>query len=168
MTSHGTPLPTSMPTQVGSGSVRLLLPPAAPRNARSTFDGAWWPHSDNLRDQAVDLAERVGSAWHGRVVRITFDPSIWAATPRRIGRDGTPLRLGWFASPEPQELTLVMLDGRRVELLVVPPGTSADRAEWAMARAVEPGSMLHATAVLRLARPRDDGRGRWDDEGGHQ
>lgn len=168
MTSHSTTIPTEVPAKVGSPRVRLFLPPAAPRKARSTFDGAWWPRNDNLRDQAVELAEAVGSAWKGRVIRITFDPSIWTATPRRIGRDGTPLRLGWFASREPQELTLVMLDGRRVELLVVPPGTGTDQAEWVMARAVEPGSALHAKAVLRLARPRDDGRSRWDDEGGHQ
>lgn len=168
MTSQSISAATSIPAQSGTPGVRLLLPPAPPRNARATFDGAWWPRNENLRDQAVELAERVGSAWHGRVVRITFDPTIWAATPRRIARDGAPLRMGWFASPDPQELTLVLLDGRRVELLVVPPGTSTDQAEWAMARAIEPGSVLHAKAILRLAVPPEDGAGRWDDEGGHQ
>lgn len=135
---------------------------------RACFDGAWWPHTDDLGDQAADLAEAVGNAWHGHVARITYDPTIWTATSRRIRREGTPLRLGWFASPEPQELTLVLLDGRRVELLVVPPGAPSDQAEWAMSRAVETRSALHASEVLRLTRSTDDGQGRWDDEGGRQ
>ena len=165
MTSPSTHTPTA---DAGTDRVRLLLPPPAQRSARACFDGAWWPHTDDLGGQAADLAEAVGNAWHGHVARITYDPTIWTATSRRIRREGTPLRLGWFASPEPQELTLVLLDGRRVELLVVPPGAPSDQAEWAMSRAVETGSALHASEVLRLSRSTDDGQGRWDDEGGRQ
>ena len=62
----------------------------------------------------------------------------------------------------------MLLDGRRVELLVVPPGAPADQAEWSLSRAVETGSALHASEVLRLARTTDDGQSRWDDEGGRR
>jgi Family of unknown function (DUF5994) len=153
---------------IGATDVRLLLPPQAERSARGRFDGAWWPRTNDLGDQAGGLAAAVGDAWHARVARINYNPTIWTATPRRIRREGTPLRMGWFPSPEPQELSLMLLDGRRVELLVVPHEASADEAEWSMSRAVETGSGLHASEVLRLARSIDDGQGRWDDEGGRR
>ena len=155
-------------TDSGAKSVRLLLPPQAERSARGRFDGAWWPRTDDLGDQAVGLAAAVGDAWHTRVARINYNPTVWTATPRRIRREGTPLRMGWFPSTEPQELSLILLDGRRVELLVVPQGTPADQAEWSMSRAVETGSAMPASEVLRLASSRDDGQGRRDDEGGRQ
>jgi len=62
----------------------------------------------------------------------------------------------------------MLLDGRRVKLLVVPHGAPADQAEWSMSRAVETGSALLASEVLRLARSIDDVQGRWDNEGGHR
>lgn len=150
----------------GANHVRLLLPPQAERSARGRFDGAWWPRTDDLGDEAVGLAMAVGDAWHTRVARINYNPSIWTATPRRIPREGTPLRMGWFPSPEPQELSVMLLDGRRVELLVVPHGTPVDQAEWSMSRAVQTGSAMPASEVLRLAASIDDVRGRWHDEGG--
>jgi hypothetical protein len=156
MTRASTKTPAS---DSGASHVRLLLPPPAERSARARFDGAWWPRTDDLGDQAVELAEAVGGAWHARVARINYNPVLWTATPRRIRREGTPLRMGWFPSPEPQELTLLLLDGRRVELLVVPPGAPADQAERAMSRAVEAGSDLHASEILRLCRPLVDGAG---------
>jgi hypothetical protein len=165
MTSPSTRIPTA---DTGTDHVRLLLPSQAQRATRGCFDGAWWPRTDDLGDQAAELAAAVGNAWHGRVSRVTYNPTIWAATPRRIRREGTPLRMGWFSSSEPQELTLVLLDGRRVELLVVPPGAESGQAERAMSRAIEAGSALHASEVLRLSRSTDDGQGRWDDEGGRQ
>ena len=162
--------PSSNTPMAGSGTkhVRLLLPPQAERSARGRFDGAWWPRTDDLGDQAVGLAAAVGDAWHTRVARINYNPTIWTATPRRIPREGTPLRMGWFPSPEPQELSLILLDGRRVELLVVPHGTPVDQAEWSMSRAVETGSALPASEVLRLASSIDDEPGRRDDKGGHR
>ena len=159
---------SNTPPAAGSGAqhVRLLLPPQAERSARARFDGAWWPRTDDLGDQAGGLAAAVGDAWHARVARINYNPTIWTATPRRIRRDGTPLRMGWFPSPEPQELSLMLLDGRRVELLVVPHGAPADQAEWSMSRAVETGSALRASEVLRLARSIGHVKGRQDHEGG--
>lgn len=130
--------------------LRLVLPQPASREDRSCFDGAWWPYSDDLDAQAIELSGAVGAKWDGRVQRLTYDPRIWSVTQRKLVREGPALRLGWFRSREPQEITLVMLDGRRVELLVVPPATPASRADWLMHRAVEHGSTTHAEELLGL------------------
>jgi hypothetical protein len=149
--------PDSAPSEVAPDGrpLRIFLPPPAARHVRSCFDGAWWPYSDDLGGQAVELAQAVGANWGGRVERMTYDPSIWSVTNRKLVREGPALRMGWFRSREPNEVTLVLLDGRRVELLVVPPATPARRADWVMHRALEQGSAAHAKELLSLAQSVD-------------
>lgn len=131
--------------------LRLYLPVTIPEHARACLDGAWWPYSDNLESQAVDLARVVGARWSGQVERITYDPSIWAATRRTIPRSGAALQMASSLSNEPHEVTLVMVDGRRVELLVVPAATPPHNADWMMRRAVERGSAAHGNDLIQLA-----------------
>lgn len=154
--------PSAPAVKTSLPSLRLFLPPSSPRVTRSCFDGAWWPYSDDLDGQAVELARVVGTKWAGRVERMTYDPSVWAPTQRRLAREGPALRLGWFRSREPHEVTLVMLDGRRVELLVVPAATAGHQADWAMRRAVYRGSTMRANEVLRMAESADEHQQSWD------
>lgn len=149
------------PSTVTAPPVRLYLPAAAPKAVRACLDGAWWPYSTDLEGQAVELAQVVGDMWQGRVARMTYDPSIWMRTPRKISRMGPALRMGWFRSDEPQEVTLVMVDGRRVDLVAVPPSTSAPRAYWVMRRAVAAGSATHGNELIHMADTRDRDPSAW-------
>jgi len=157
------PMSREVPDVPTAHPLRLYLPGAIPGRPRACFDGAWWPYSDDLGCQAVDLSRVVSARWNGRVERMTYDPSIWALTGRRLARPGPALRMGWFRSSEPYEVTLVMVDRRRVELVVVPPATSPAGADWMMRRAVARGSVAHGKELIRLAGARaPEDRDPWD------
>src|SRR5918995_5856136 len=48
-------------------------------------DGAWWPHSSDLRAELPDLVAILGLLI-GQVHRVVYDPSIWPHAPSRIIR----------------------------------------------------------------------------------
>jgi Family of unknown function (DUF5994) len=168
--------------------VRLALidPPAE----RTTLDGAWWPRTRSLSDELPGLVQEL----HHRGIRMTrvaYNPQAWDAGPRRLAADGRAIRLGWFRSIDPQLLDLTGDSQRgRLDLLVIPPDTSAAAAEQAFTAAVDRTNRRTPTALLAalhptgppMERPEADvhrvGVGKaapaaaeatavWDSEGGH-
>jgi hypothetical protein len=125
--------------------VRLALVSGTPRGL---VDGAWWPRSADLSAEITLLVDAVSDAFAGRVVRVTYDRSVWVRVPRRLPYRGSYIHSGWFQMTEPHHITLVMLNGTRVVLLVIPPDLARDQGVWALQRAVEPGNHLSPDAIL--------------------
>jgi Family of unknown function (DUF5994) len=131
--------------------VRLSLidPPAE----RTTLDGAWWPRTRSLSDELPGLVQEL----HRRGVRVTrvaYNPEAWEPAPRRLAADGRIIRLGWFRSIDPQLLDLTGDSHRgRLDLLVIPPDTSAAAAEQACTAAVDRTNRRTPTALLAALHP---------------
>ena len=126
-----------------------------------------------------------------RVTRVAYNPGSWEAAPRRLAADGRTIRLGWFRSIDPQLLDLTGDSRRgRLDLLVVPPETTAEVAEQAFTAATDRSNRETPTVLLaalhqagppvRRPRPAVDrvavGKAAlagsemaevWDSEGGH-
>lgn len=165
--------------------VRLALidPPAE----RTTLDGAWWPRSRSLSDDLPGLVQELHRRGI-RVTRVAYNPQAWDPAPRRLAADGRLIRLGWFTSIDPQLLNLTGDFTRgRLDLLVVPPDTSAAAAEQASTAAVDRTNRRTPTALLATLHPTGppvprlpadvsagatapggtDAAQVWDSEGGH-
>ena len=105
---------------------RLALKPSADRR---TLDGAWWPRTRSLGDELIPLF----AAWPaeaGYISRVIVSPSDWDTTPSRVR---IPLRRGLVKTDLlPQDTThhvvLIMLDGQRRSLVVIPPDASRKTA----------------------------------------
>jgi hypothetical protein len=132
-------------------SVRLALidPPAE----RTTLDGAWWPRTGSLSEDLPGLVQEL----HRRgiqVTRVAYNPDAWEEAPRRLAADGRTIRLGWFRSIDPQLLNLTGDTKRgRLDLLVVPPATTAATAQQAFSAAVDRANRRTPTALLAAVHP---------------
>jgi hypothetical protein len=110
----------------------------------------------------------IGRAFDSRVIRVTYDRTIWLPAPRRVHREGGHLKMGWFVGADPHQIALHLLDGKRVVLLVIPPGMAPDPAHWAMQRSTELTNTLGPAEILRQtgSAMNGDALDRWSDEGG--
>jgi hypothetical protein len=129
--------------------LRLEILQRDPRSHQPTLDGAWWPRTRSLAQElpalVVELHKR-GS----RVSRVLFNPGTWDSfDQRKLAADGRVIRVGWFRTMDPHVLTLTSAAGAdRLDLLIVPPMSSPDVAERAIAKAVTASNHLSASAVL--------------------
>jgi hypothetical protein len=130
----------------GVASIRLALidPPAA----RTTLDGAWWPRTRDLAQELPALVEEL----HRRGIRITrvaYNPDLWEPAPRRLDADGRTIRLGWFRNLDRQLLNMTGdLSRDRLDVLVVPPDTTAADAEHAFSAATDRANRQAPTELL--------------------
>lgn len=134
-----------MATTVTSTDVRLNLDPKL--TGRGMLDGGWWPYST---DPLAELPALIAAldAQVGTVHRIVFNGQLWQGTPRRITVGGHTVRLGWNGPSDIHEMSVSGAGRDRLDLLVVPPETSAAAAEAAMATAARSDNGSHATAIL--------------------
>jgi hypothetical protein len=135
----------------GADDLRLvLIDPPAPR---TTLDGAWWPRTRDLGDELPALVQELHRRGI-RVTRVAYHPGTWEAAPRRLPADGRTIRLGWFRSIDPQLLDLTGDPQRgRLDLLVIPPDTTAAVAGRAFASASDRANRLTPTALLAAVHP---------------
>jgi hypothetical protein len=129
-------------------SVRLSL---ARRTPRGPIDGAWWPRSAQAPVEIAPLLRAVGDAYRGDVTDVIYDHTHWLPTSHRPSYNGRTLKIGRYEVTDPHLITLVLRNGTRVLLLVVPPHFAPDQAVWAMHRACEPGNTLRPYEILRQA-----------------
>lgn len=175
-----TPSPVAPPKGTKGGAVRLaLMDPPAPR---TTLDGAWWPRTRDLNHELPALVEELHRRGI-RVTRVAYNPAPWGPMPRRLDADGRTIRLGWFRSIDRQLLNLTGDSNRgRLDLLVVPPDTTAAAAQHAFSAATDRANRLTPTALLdtlsadgrpvprprsAAAQPDTEATAAWDSEGGH-
>ena len=90
-------------------------------DARHTFDGAWWPHSRSLANELVHLfvGWPVGA---GHISRDFVARSDWDDQPSTVvipGRRGA-VKIGLLPADTQDQLVLIMLDGQRRSIAVLP------------------------------------------------
>ncbi|WP_448625306.1 DUF5994 family protein [Geodermatophilus sp. URMC 64] len=141
-TSSSLPLPE--PGDEEAARVALIDPPAA----GSALDGAWWPRSRNLTRELPPLVEELHRRGI-RVTRVAYNPDAWELATRRLQAGGRIIRLGWFRGVDRQLLNLTADVGPgRVDLLVVPPETTAAVAQRAFSAATDRANRDTPTALL--------------------
>ena len=168
------PRPSTMVTESVRHALRLKLKPKAP--ATGYVDGAWWPRSLDLSTELPPLAE-VLAVRLGRIERVSYNLAAWDAAPRRIHVEGQLLRLGGFRSQDPHTVDVIGLNGRRLTLLVLPPGTGeviAHQVSMKAARCDNVDSideLLLPLVAAEAGRVSDDladfSVERWEVDGGH-
>ncbi|MFB8245765.1 DUF5994 family protein [Streptomyces sp. NPDC055952] len=132
-----------------SSSTRLALVPAG--SAPALLDGAWWPRSRDLAVELPPLAAVLDPLW-GRITRVTVNPTHWPVVPRKVPVGARVLKVGWFQQEQdPHELLLLSYRVGRWNLLVVPPQTPPDVAEWLMAAASDPGGTSSGSRLMEEA-----------------
>lgn len=94
-------------------------------DARHTFDGAWWPRSRSLSTELVHLFAGwpVGA---GHISRVFVARADWDDQPTTVvipGRRGA-VKIGLLPADTRDQLVLIMLDGQRRSIAVLPPTTT--------------------------------------------
>lgn len=78
-----------------------------------------------------------------------MNPARWPAVPRRIPVAGHNVHAGWFDREQDEhEIMVRSYTTHRLDLLVVPPETTADEARRLMAAAADPRNPLTADALI--------------------
>lgn len=133
--------------------VRLSLAPyeAVPGG----LDGAWWPHSYDLAKELPLLVEAMDEV--GTITRVILGIQLWPHIPHQVAVGRGYVTAGWSASGQEQNVILLCSyrDGFRT-LLVIPPTTAADTADWLMNTPVPVDGSRTATELLAMAAARSE------------
>jgi hypothetical protein len=111
-------------------SVRLSLKPSS--SARGAVDGVWWPRST---DPAIELAALIEALGARRipVYGIALNRAGWDSAPRRIRlASGRRVAVDWFPTGDVRMIRIIDTDNQRIDLLVIPVGTTPAIAELAV------------------------------------
>lgn len=152
-----------------SDLIRLSLHagPAVRGSDVRSFDGAWWPESRLLSDELRELFALWPPAM-GRIVRVLYSPPDWDDRPRSVPVADRRVKTGCFPLDDTRQLTLSMLDGRRLAISVIPPDTPDDLAAKLLADAGDPvGEEEHPDSSPRARAEWGAEHPVWDNEGGH-
>jgi hypothetical protein len=150
---------------VGDRQLRLLLSPSIGSGA---LDGAWWPYGQDLRAEAVDLADHFPASL-GRIVRLLYCAADWTSGPGRVRSANAFVTLASFPHDDAKRVLLRTDPSRRViQLLVVPPDWDYRAARHAMRIAASPTNGKSAATILIESNDQlRPGLAHWDDDGGH-
>jgi hypothetical protein len=105
---------------------RLALTVSADRH---TLDGAWWPYSRGLSDELI----RLFAAWPaeaGYISRVVVSPRDWDDGPVTVEvphRRGL-VKIALLPADTAHQVVLIMIDGQRRSLAVIPPGAPEQTA----------------------------------------
>ncbi|MGK5556961.1 DUF5994 family protein [Actinomadura kijaniata] len=136
---------------------RLYLPPPRPEGSpRTSLDGGWWPRSADpvaeLPGLIVALQSHGSSGGHRLVTHVLLRAADWEGHPRRLRVDGPAatrvVRVNWFDTQPAGLLTAIYADGRRVDLLTVPPATDHAAAWAGLELAAHTTNHLHTPELL--------------------
>ncbi|WP_407566983.1 DUF5994 family protein [Polymorphospora sp. A560] len=162
---RATVIPSSPPSRP-----RLVLAPV--RASRAILDGGWWPRSwdpvAELPGLVLALSDR-----YGRIRNVILNNGAWDSRFRRLVVGTDVVRVGWFASLDTALLIATTDRGDQLDLLVVPPASTAAAAEQAMTTAADPTNTMHAPEILTAASAPPspiagiDPNAVWDNEGGN-
>lgn len=113
---------------------RLPLRLALSDGDASNRHGVWWPQSRNLQVEAADLVDHFPPD-AGRIYRLLFSRPDWDGSApdgrsvRRIQARRGPVKVGSFPSDDTHLMILTLSTGKRLPLVVVPPGSTEAEAE---------------------------------------
>ena len=159
-TTTKSPSPTSTP--------RLALRPSARSDRagpswgdpdRTLLDGAWWPRSTDPAAELPGLIRALQAQAppddRKPITHVMLRVADWDDHPRhlRVDKADAPddpddIPLGWFDGLPAGLLTAIHADGRRVDLLTVPPTTGHAAARAALELAAHPANHLPAPDLL--------------------
>jgi hypothetical protein len=132
-----------------------------PDTVRGFVDGGWWPRSLDLASELPDvLIALFATGFDAR--RVMYNISAWDEPPRSIMVQQRLVKLGGFRTQDPALIGLVDTSHwntahyRRIELVVIPPGTEPAAAERSLALAGRDRDGHTAQEILECGR-RDPG-----------
>ena len=147
---------------------RLCLGLAPAR--RTLLDGGWWPRSADPAAELPGLISAIDDR-RGRVTRVMLSPAGWDSQPRWLRGAGRAVPLDWFPG-QPAGVLTVFCNGDRVDLLVVPPGSTEADALGAIDLAAQAVNFIRVPEILATltspARPTETELelSVWESEGG--
>ncbi|GGP85103.1 DUF5994 family protein [Streptomyces melanogenes] len=142
-------LPDAIHRAVKPGTALLRL--ETTRSREGVLDGAWWPRSRDIAEELPALITAL-TEHLGPITRVGLDATAWRGIPTRLVVDDRVVHLDSF--PVGDDTVLVTRgDSDHFSLLVVPPGTTADAARTAMARAVRADNITQAAQILIATTP---------------
>ncbi|MEV6012898.1 DUF5994 family protein [Streptomyces sp. NPDC051976] len=142
-------LPDAIHQAVRPGTAVLRLETTSSREG--VLDGAWWPRTRHIETELPALI-RVLTEHLGPIARVGVDASAWNTLPTRLVIDDRVVHLD--SDPVGDDTVLITRgDNDHFALLVVPPGTTADAARQAMARAVHADNTTQAAQILIATLP---------------
>ena len=147
--TEGDPLPQVIPDGRAPVAVRAAGPQRdvarlslVKWTRRRPIDGVWWPRSTDLTVEIVPLVTALTETFDGDVLHVLYDRSTWLPAPRRLPYGGGSIKGGWLAMSDRRQITLVMRDGARVVLGVIPASCSREQAARARRKALTPDAGL--------------------------
>lgn len=134
--------------------------------ARDRFDGGWWPRSAEPVIEFTELVAALGDEV-GPISRVSYHLTTWGAIDRKMIIGGRLVRFDGFRAMDPRTVVVIGSDGRRVSLLVVPPGAADDAARAALSSAAGLAGPEDAAVLVPLPKGADSrAEQRWEAEGG--
>jgi hypothetical protein len=123
-------------------------------------DGGWWPRSDDLAAELPDLVRDLAARGFD-VVAGAYNVTTWTRPPRQVDVGHRWVKLVGYRTQDPSVLSLDDLDGRRLDLVVVPAITDPAVAERALVLAAgadgrSPQTLGPSDAEALLAQARHD------------
>ena len=165
---------TTSPTDELATAVRVGLRIRLDNSFSSgPLDGAWWPQSRDLQEEAADLIDnfphRVGRISRRLYSRPDWDSDAGASSAHKIRAARGFVKVGSFPSDDTHLVVLSMASGYRLRLLVVPHDTDAERAEEIMEQAADDRNTQRPAQLLGLDGPDQSHIGQqiWDNDGAH-
>lgn len=165
---------TTSPTDELATAVRVGLRIRLDNSFSSgPLDGAWWPQSRDLQEEAADLIDHFPHRV-GRISRLLYSRPDWdsgggASSVHKIRAARGFVKVGSFPSDDTHLVVLSMASGYRLRLLVVPHDTGAERAEEIMEQAADDRNTQRPAQLLGLDGPDQSHIGQqiWDNDGAH-
>jgi hypothetical protein len=111
------------------------------------LDGAWWPYSRDLESEMSQLVQHFPST-HAPVSRAVYSRPDWDTTPRKVAAGSRVIKVGSFPRDDTHVLILQLSDGRRLNLLVVPPDFTSGQGEEALLAGSTAGNRHTAAELL--------------------
>lgn len=103
--------------------------------------GAWWPETRSLATQLTHLVDHWPLA-EGHISRILYSPPDWDDRPRSVHVTGRNIKTGSFPRDDTSQVTLVLSDGQRRVIDVIPPDTPYPEARERLNRILNEGGQF--------------------------
>jgi len=113
------------------------------------MDGGWWPRSRDLLAETIVLVNQF-PRWFDRIWRVVYSAPDWdCVAQQRIHVSGLWVTLSSFPDDDTHLALLKSVSSAQIlQVLVIPAGWNAARAEAAMSAACSPSNTRSATAIL--------------------